>query len=136
MRNIPTRNPYHSYAGKLFDEYPAHSEIGRILRRGDAKKRLAEMDEVEAMIAQQERQHAEVADRIARTMAEHELNMHYLMHFGVRADEREEFRQLLGETADHGGLSLVEAANLAQALHTAAARSSEQDSLRVTAGAS
>ena len=43
-------------------------------------------------------------------------DMQYLIQFGVRACEREQFRTLLSQVAEHGGLSLSEAANLTHAM--------------------
>lgn len=116
MRNTPdyirSHNPLDSYAPKLFEQHPASSEIGIAIRRGDAQLRLQELWQAEPAVKQQETLNAHIADNIARQQAEHQLNMQYLIQFGVRADERSQFQQLLEQITEHGGLSLREAANL------------------------
>ncbi|MCA9068801.1 MAG: hypothetical protein KDA84_07760, partial [Planctomycetaceae bacterium] len=109
---LPDRDPYEGWAAEMRDRYPVTSEFGRSLRRADAKKRLQEMTAVEEEIRNREAQHAEIADRIARFIADHELQMQYLIHFGVRAEEREMFRHILEDVANHGGLTLRQAADL------------------------
>lgn len=109
---LPDRDPYEGGAAELRARYPVTSEFGRSLRKADAKKRLQEMAAVEAEIRDREMQHAEIADRIARFIADHELQMQYQIHFGVRAEEREMFRHILEDVADHGGLTLRHAADL------------------------
>jgi hypothetical protein len=117
MRKCPDRNPYDSYCPSLFADYAPYSDIGRALRIGDARLRLKEMQAAEETIARQEQMNRQIADRIARMSAEHELNMQYLIQYGVRADERDVFREVLEGAAEHGGLSLKESANLAQAMY-------------------
>jgi hypothetical protein len=121
----PERNPYDSSAPLLFAESPATSEIGIVLRKSDAKARLREMAEVEPTILRQEAINSEIADRIERLHAEHQLNMQYLMQFGVSAAERETFRAILEEVSRHGGLGLREAADLAHARTLAAKNESD-----------
>ena len=115
MRKSPDRNPLDSYAKKLFEQHPAHTEIGLAIRRGDAKLRLQEITQAESAVKQQEKMNANITDNISRIQAEHELNMQYLIQFGIRADQRRQFQQLLEQVAEHGGLSLREAANLSHA---------------------
>ena len=124
MRNSPNhntgnnteKNPLDSYAKNLFDQYAAHSEIGIALRQGDARLRLKEILQAESVVKQAEEFNEQITDNIQRMQAEHELNMQYLIQFGVRADERVQFQHLLEQVSDHGGLSLREAANLAHAM--------------------
>lgn len=116
MRNTPDHSPLDSYAKTLFEQYPAHSECGITIRRGDARLRLQEILQVESAVKQQEAINTQITDNLARQQAVHELNMQYLMQFGVRADERTQFQQLLEQAAEHGGLSLQEAANLTHAM--------------------
>ena len=124
MRNRPNhntgnnteKNPLDSYAKNLFDQYAAHSEIGIALRQGDARLRLKEILQAESVVKQAEEFNEQITDNIQRMQAEHELNMQYLIQFGVRADERVQFQHLLEQVSDHGGLSLREAANLAHAM--------------------
>lgn len=129
MRNIPTQTTGHnlldSYAPSLFEQYPASSEIGIAIRRGDARLRLHEIRQVESAVREQEVLNAQITDNIARIQAEHELNMQYLIQFGIRADERLQFEQLLKQITEHGGLSLREAANLT---HVIAQRNGSEDS--------
>ena len=116
MRNRPDHsnghNPLDSYAKELFDQHPADSEFGIILRRGDARMRLKEILQAESTIKQQEELNKKIADNIVRQQVEHQLNMQYLIQFGVRADERQQFQQLLEQTAESGNLSLRQIANL------------------------
>ncbi len=112
MRNSPDHNPLDSYAKKLFEQHDADSEMGIALRRGDARLRLQEILRVESAVQQQEIINEQITDNITRIQAEHELNMQYLIQFGVRADERTQFQQLLEQVSDHGGLSLRQTANL------------------------
>ena len=120
MRNTPEyntgHNPLDSYAKTLFEQHSAHSECGIALRRGDARLRLQEILQAESAVQQQEVINEQITDNIARIQAEHELNMQYLIQFGVRADERWQFQQLLEQVSNHGGLSLREAANLTHAM--------------------
>jgi hypothetical protein len=109
MRN-PEKNPYDSAAPKLFAAYPADSDIGILVRQGDARWRLSEMAQAEEEIRQREASNAAITDRIERARAEHELNMHYLIHFGVAASERREFQRVLEQVGRTGELSLREAA--------------------------
>ena len=133
MRNRPNhntgnnseKNPLDSYAKNLFDQYAAHSEIGIALRQGDARLRLKEILQAESVVKQAEEFNEQITDNIARINAEHELNMQYLIQFGVRADERLQFQQLLEQVANHGGLSLREAANLT---HVIASQNGSGDS--------
>ena len=116
MRNTPDHSPLDSYAKTLFEQYAAHSECGIAIRCGDARLRLQEILQVESAVKQQEAINAQITDKLVRQQAEHELNMQYLIQFGVRADERTQFRELLEQAAEHGGLSLREAANLTHAM--------------------
>ncbi len=124
MRNTPNhntgknsdKNPLDSYAKNFFDQYAAHSEIGIALRQGDARLRLKEILRAESVVKQAEEFNEQITDNIARINAEHQLNMQYLIQFGVRADERIQFHHLLEQVSDHGGLSLREAANLTHAI--------------------
>ena len=124
MRNRPNhntgnnteKNPLDSYAKNLFDQYAAHSEIGIALRQGDARLRLKEILQAESVVKQAEEFNEQITDNIQRMQAEHELNMQYLIQFGVRADERVQFQHLLEQVSNHGGLSLREAANLTHAI--------------------
>ena len=114
MRNSseqhPDHNPLDSYSKTLFDQYAAYSEMGITIRRGNARLRLQEILRAESAVKQQEEANVRIADNITRINAEHKLNMQYLIQFGVRADERMQFQQLLEQVAKHGGLSLREVA--------------------------
>ncbi len=114
MRN-PDRNPLDSACPTLFDLYPPCSELGIALRKGDARLRLREMDDAESGVRERERETAAIENRLQRMTAQHELDVQYLIEFGVSAAERAVFHQILGEVAQNGGLSLREAANLAHA---------------------
>lgn len=111
MEAAEPRNPYHSYAGTLFAQYPADSPLGRTMRQADARKRLTEMDEAEAETGREQALRAKIAGRIERMEALHRLNMDYLIRFGVRADKREAFREVLKEVAEQGSLTLRQAAD-------------------------
>jgi len=125
MRNTPhhnngnntDKNPLDSYAKKIFDQYAAHTEIGIALRQGDARLRLKEILQAESVVKQAEEFNEQITDNIQRINAEHQLNMQYLIQFGVRADERLQFQHLLEQVSNHGGLSLREAANLVHAMN-------------------
>lgn len=124
MRNTPDRSPLDSYAKTLFEQHSAHSECGIALRRGDARLRLREILQSESAVKQQEILNARITDHIARQQAEHALNMQYLIQFGVRADERQQFQQLLEQVAEQGYLSLREIANRT---HVLAQRNGSED---------
>jgi len=111
----PDRNPYDSASPQLFADFPAGSAIGIHVRRGDAELRIQEMAEAEEGIREQEIVNAQITDRIERKQAEHQLNMEYLIRFGVSAAERAAFREILKAVAEHGGLSLRQAAEIARA---------------------
>lgn len=113
MRN-PERNPYDSAAPTLFAEYPADSKIGRLVRQGDARWRLKEMLEAEEEIQRQELENSRISDRIARERAEHQLDVQYLVRFGVTAADREAFQRVLAEVGQTGAFSLREAADRVQ----------------------
>ncbi|QDT45179.1 hypothetical protein Pan241w_52980 [Gimesia alba] len=115
-RHIREDNPLDSYAPKLFEQHPASSDIGIAIRRGDARLRLQEIRQAEAAVKHQEALNTQINDNIAHEQAEHQLNMQYLIQFGVRADERSQFQQVLEQITEHGGLSLREAANLTHAI--------------------
>ncbi len=108
-------DPYASALPRLFDDHPATSPIGIHVRQGDAQLRLRQLEDAEAMIRQQEVLNAAITDRIERMRADHDLNMDYLLRFGVTASERAVFREVLKAVAQDGGLSLREAAQLAHA---------------------
>lgn len=116
-------------AGELPDmrtRYGAETSLGRTLRKGDAKLLLQRMQEAEAAVEALEDLNRQISDRIARISAEHELNMQYLMQFGVSADERAVFQQLLAKISQHGGLTLDEAAVLSRAqLHAETSRTNQ-----------
>ncbi|MCA9097740.1 MAG: hypothetical protein KDA36_05120 [Planctomycetaceae bacterium] len=113
MRN-PERNPYDSGAPTLFAEFPADSKIGRLVRQGDARWRLKEMLEAEEETLRQEQENSLISDRIARERAVHQLDVQYLIRFGVTATDREAFQRILAEVGQTGALSLREAADLVQ----------------------
>ncbi len=108
-------NPYDGTNPELRGRHGAETACGRAIRQADAVSRLEELAAAEAVFAEQERLTAEILDRLARMHAEHQLNMQYLIEFGVSADERFAFQVLLQEIALHGGLTLQEAANLVHA---------------------
>lgn len=96
-------------------KYSAYTAVGRTLRKGEAKLQQRRMEEAEAETCQKEQRQRDITDRIARLTAEQELNIQYLIAFGVRASERQAFQRILRDTAEHGGLTLREAARLARA---------------------
>jgi hypothetical protein len=98
---------------RMFQKYPANTETGRRLRQSVAKTWLRDMAAVEAEIQEREAEQAVIADRIARMHAEHELNMQYLVHFGVTLSERETFRSLLDEVVRDGNLTIRDVAKRA-----------------------
>ena len=115
MRSGPDRNPLAGELPALLARYGADTPIGRKLRSGDAKVLLRKMESAEATIRAQEQLNRRIEDRLQRMTADHELNMQYLLQFGVSAVERLRFQQTLGEVALHGGLTVREAATLAHA---------------------
>ncbi len=143
MRNRPNhntgnnsdKNPLDSYTKNFFDQCAARSKIGIALRQGDARLRLKEILQAESVVKQAEEFNNQITDNIQRMQAEHELNMQYLIQFGVRADERLQFHHLLEQVSDHGGLSLREAANLAHAMaHSSNGSDDLTDSTSVLSG--
>ena len=57
---------------------------------------------------------ARIGDRLQRLQAAHELNMQYLIMYGVSAEERHVFRDLLLKVVNNGSLTLRETTNLAR----------------------
>ncbi len=142
MRNRPDHNtghsnghnPLDSYAKKLFDQHTSDSEFGIILRRGDARLRLKEILQAESTVKQQEELNQQINDNIARQQVEHQLNMQYLIQFGVRADERQQFQQLLEQTAETGNLSRRQIANLTHVISQSNGSDNLSDSATVSEG--
>ena len=99
----------------LLTTYSVMTEFGRKLREVLAKRRLTEIDAVEGELVKELDRISGIESSVERINAEHSLRMQYLICFGVTPDERGEFRQLLLEAAQHGGLSPKEAAALAHA---------------------
>ena len=135
MRNRPDdstgHNPLDSYAKNLFEKHPADSEFGKIIRRGDARLRLQEILKAESTVKQQEELNQQISDGIERIQADHQLNMQYLIQFGVRADERLQFQQILEQVAEDGNLSLRQIANLT---HVVAQENGSGDSSSALSG--
>ncbi|MDP1796786.1 MAG: hypothetical protein Q8K78_04860 [Planctomycetaceae bacterium] len=115
MTFTPERNPYDGTHSDFRGEYAATTPMGRAVRQSDAITRLQAMAAAEVAMVARERMNAEIADRLARMNAEHQLNMQYLIQFGVSADARCAFQVLRHVIAQHGGLTLQEAANLVHA---------------------
>ncbi|QDT38398.1 hypothetical protein [Stratiformator vulcanicus] len=122
--NSPSQDPLAGEIPSVLENYGVDTTTGRLLRQGDAKLMLKRMAEAEETIAEQERINREVTDRIELSVAEKRLELQYLIEFGVRASERQAFQVLLSEVAEHGGLTLREAAGLAHARMTAINQSS------------
>lgn len=107
----PDRNPFDSAAPQLSASFPPDSEIGRLVRRGDARWRLAEMAAAEPEVRRQEQAQAAIDDRLTRIQVEHAWNIQYLIRFGVAASQRAAFQQILEEVSIDGGYTLREAAD-------------------------
>ena len=99
----------------FLEKYPAHSDIGKLARQHDAKAMIAAIEKTEQEVEQRERANAQIENRIDRMVVEHQLNMDYLFTFGVRCENREELMRVLQEASHHGGISLQQAAALANA---------------------
>jgi len=112
---------------ELLNRYGIETNRGRILRKGDAKLMLKRMAEAEDVVRAERKQRETIADRIARMNAIHEWNTWYLLQFGVRADERRHFQTILQQATEHGGLTLLQAADLAHAQRQAELQSSNAD---------
>ncbi|QDT64071.1 hypothetical protein [Calycomorphotria hydatis] len=108
-------SPLGGVAPDLLAKYGADSNMGRLLRQGEAKRLLKSMEEAEPDVRQQEALRLQIMDRIEQINAEHALNIKYLIEFGVSAAERHQFQAVLAEVIQHGGLTLQEAADLAHA---------------------
>lgn len=122
----PDRNPYESYSPRGFAaSNPPGSPIGGIIRQGDARLRLREMEQAEATITRAEALIDAVADRADRMRQLHALSMKYLVEFGCRLEERHVFREVLTAVSAHGGSSLREAADLAHTIHRQRASTSD-----------
>ena len=91
------------------------TEFGRQLREVLARRMLKGIDAVEDELVSELDRVSSIESSVERINAEHSLRMQYLICFGVTPDERGEFRRLLLEAAQHGGLSPKEAAALAHA---------------------
>ena len=114
MTNIP--RPYITgEVPELLAEYSATTPIGRTVRQADAKLRLQQMVDAEESVCRQELANEAIKNRLEQMVAKQTLDMQYLIQYGVTAAEREQFRKILEEVAEHGGLSLQEAADLAHA---------------------
>ncbi len=99
----------------LLTTYSVMTEFGRKLREVLANRMLTEINAVEDELVSELDRISNIESPVERINAEHSLRMQYLICFGVTPDEREEFRQLLFEAAQHGGLSPKEAAAQAHA---------------------
>lgn len=108
--SISQRNPLASYAPTLFAEYPPESEIGRLLRKGDAKLRLLEMKKAEPEFVQREQQAQQITDRVEKIMALHQTKIDYMLRFGCMFPHRRLFGELLQRTSETGLFSLSELA--------------------------
>ena len=100
------------------NQYPVADDFGRSARQLDAQRMLEEMDKAEQEVQQREQRNAEIESRIRRETAAMRLSTDYLISFGVAAEHRHEFRSILQETAQNGGLTLRAAADLAYARGT------------------
>lgn len=110
------RNPYASYAENFAEQLPLNSDMARTIRRGDARLRLKELAIAEVSLCEQEWEFAAIVDPLQRRCAQHSFDMGCLIRFGCRADERTTFREILSGVAEHGGLTLFEAAKLANSI--------------------
>ena len=99
----------------FLEKYPAHTHVGKLARQHDAKELIAAIQQMEQEVKEREQINAQCGDRIERMTAEHQLNMDYLFTFGVRCEHRDELLRILQENTLHGGMSLQEAAALANA---------------------
>jgi hypothetical protein len=114
-KNVLGKEPITGTPKDFLEQYPAHSHVGNLARRHDAKAMIAAIQQVEQEVKEREQINAQCSERIDRMTAEHHLNMDYLFTFGVRCEHRDELIRILQENTDHGGMSLQEAAALANA---------------------
>lgn len=115
MRNAEFVNPFDGNLPEMRQEYGSNTELGRIIRREDAKQMLQRMDAVEQQTSLEEGTAIACACRIEEQMQLHRISIEYRLHFGVAARERHAYRLLLQQIAEHGGLTLREASRLAAA---------------------
>lgn len=108
LNEIPESDPLKAW-DYLYQRYPLSTAFGRQLRQAVAKTWLHNMNQIDAELAQREAADAESVERITRLQSEHELNMQYLIHFGVTLQEREAFRKLLEEVVMQGDLTILKA---------------------------
>lgn len=100
---------------KYLVEYHSDQSLGKAIRQSDAVKMLREMKSDEKEVLHREKILAECNDRILRMNEQHRLNMDYLISYGIHAQRRETLTEVLEEVQEHGGLSVREAINLANA---------------------
>ncbi|MEZ6133113.1 MAG: hypothetical protein R3C59_30965 [Planctomycetaceae bacterium] len=105
-----TRESLDGQMPEIVARFGADTRLGRRVRRLDARTHLRVMADVESTVLRQQHLNQQITDRIARMHAEHQLQMSYLMEFGVLVEERQILNRVLAEVAEHGLLTLREAA--------------------------
>jgi len=112
FNELPESDPLKAW-DFLYQRYPVGTASGRQLRQAVAKTWLHKMNQVDAELAQRELAEAESTERITRLQSEHDLNMQYLIHFGVTLQEREALRNVLQDVVVEGDLTIREAVDCA-----------------------
>lgn len=95
----------------MLTDYSADTRLGRMLRRADAKLMLERLHQIERAIADQEASNTRVSDSIDRLKRQEELDVRFLMQFGIELEHRHHFRHLLQQTVCSGSLTLQQAAD-------------------------
>lgn len=112
MRKSQNRHPLDSYFREGFERNGTDTKAGRLIRQGDARTRLREMDECEAAVVRRLEEVATIADELSRHRAQVKLDTQYMIQFGVMARHRNVFRTLLIAAVESGGASLREIAGM------------------------
>lgn len=128
LDETPRADPINAWEA-MYRRYPANTDTGRRLRQAVAKTWLRDMDRLSAEVAEREAAAAEITESLARMQAEHELNMQYLVHFGVTLQEQEQLRSILEEVQRDGQLTIREAARRAHEIAQRNGDSSVSDGL-------
>lgn len=111
------QHPLEGALPEWLKEYHAQTEMGRTLRKGDAKAHLKKLDSGKRELDRQLENDLNIVNRCERITAQCETAIWFLMTYGIDPDEYESFRTVLEETAQHGKYTLKEAARIARLNH-------------------
>lgn len=94
-------------------KYGASDSLGQKAREAEAERLIKHANSYETEVLHREQMIAGIENSIQRMMAEHRLQMDYLVSFGVRAEHRDALRNVLQEVMQHKRLTPRQAVDLA-----------------------